>query len=235
MRPSHVLGHPSADWDSCWHLGFGAPPVPRLEKCIEVCMRCPNCSTELEMTDRQGIEVFCCPHCAGIWLNAGILETIVRRTLDANAEFATDSSPAAKTVLDGSRRAFSFPTQTKWRSLKMKIMAVCLLAALGLFAAIAYGDEPKRYRIDLASAKIGTVEIAGGEYTMLVHRDGAEPTVRFTDVRKGNEINVAAKVESGDQKFERTEVHSQDANGVKQITEIRLGGTKIRIDFRQGS
>ena len=117
----------------------------------------------------------------------------------------------------------------------MKIMGAFLLAALGLFAAIAYGDEPKRYRVELAKATIGTVEIAGGQYTMLVHRDGAESKVRLTEVRTGTEVDIAAKVESGDQKVDATEVHSRNADGAKQITEIRLGGTKLRIDFRQGS
>jgi hypothetical protein len=177
----------------------------------------------METADRQGIEVHCCPACAGIWLKAGTLESIVRRTLDAEAE------------LEGPSRAVSFHTQTTWRSLKMKIIAVSALAVLGLLAVLAYGDEPKKFRVELAPATIGAVAIPGGQYTMLVHRDGTEPKVQFTDLRTGKVIDVAAKVQSSDAKFERTEVHSHDAGGARQITEIRLGGTNLTVDFRQGS
>ncbi len=117
----------------------------------------------------------------------------------------------------------------------MKIVAAFLFAALGLFAVVAYGDDPKSYRIELSKATIGTVEVAGGAYTMLVHRDGAEAKIRLTEVRTGTAVDIAAKVETGDQKFDNTEVHSRGADGAKQITEICLGGTKLRIAFHQGS
>ena len=117
----------------------------------------------------------------------------------------------------------------------MKIMCVVILAVFGLLVTTAYGDEPKSYGIELSSAKIGTAELNAGEYTILVHRDGDEPNVRLTEVKTGNAIDVAAKVESVGKKFAMTEVHSRDVNGAKQISEIRIGGTKLRIDFRQGS
>jgi hypothetical protein len=114
-------------------------------------------------------------------------------------------------------------------------MCVGILAVFGLLVTTAYSDEPKSYGIELSSAKIGTAELDAGEYTMLVHRDGDEPNVRLTEVKTGNAIDVPAKVESVGKKFAMTEVHSRDVNGAKQISEIRIGGTKLRIDFRQGS
>ncbi len=117
----------------------------------------------------------------------------------------------------------------------MKTRCVLMFAAFGLLIAPMYGDSPKNYRIELSGANIGTVELTAGEYKMLVHRDGDEPKVRLTEVRTGNVIDIAAKVESGDKKFERTEVHSRQVNGATQISEIRIGGTTFRIDFQQGS
>lgn len=113
----------------------------------------------------------------------------------------------------------------------MKILCVALLAGAGFLAATAFGDEPKNFRVELASAKIGANMLDAGQYRMLVHRDGGEAKVVLTEVKTGNVTEVAAKVESGTQKYERTEVHSKEVNGVRQINEIRLGGTSLRIAF----
>lgn len=42
-------------------------------------MHCPECSTELNVTHRQGIEIDCCPQCRGVWLNRGELDKILAR------------------------------------------------------------------------------------------------------------------------------------------------------------
>jgi Zn-finger nucleic acid-binding protein len=191
-------------------------------------MRCPSCGAELETADRQGIEVLCCPRCAGIWLNAGALEKIIDRILDATAAV---EDPAH----GGPRHATPNSNQTKGRSLKMRLTCVLVLAVFGLMAATAFGDEPKSYRVELSAAKIGTAGIERGQYKMLVHRDGTDPMVRFTDVKTGNEIAVPGKVESGETKYPKTEVHTMQVNGVPQITEIRIGGTTLRVAFQQGS
>lgn len=112
----------------------------------------------------------------------------------------------------------------------MKTICALMLAICGLMIGIARGDEPKGYRITLSDGRIGTAQLDAGEYKMLVHRD--EPKVQLMEIRTGNVIDVAAKVETVDSKFERTEVHSQKVDGENQITEIRIGGTKVRIDFR---
>jgi hypothetical protein len=169
----------------------------------------------METVDRQGIEVLCCPWCAGIWLNAGALEKIVDRIVDDEA--------------------VPHSNQTKGRSLKMKLTSVLILAVFGLLAAAAFGDEPKSYRVELSAAKIGTAELQAGQYQMSIHRDGTEPKVRFVRVGTDKEIEVAGKVESGDKKYSKTEVHTNEVNGAQQITEIRIGGTSLRVAFQQGS
>ncbi|MCE7979841.1 MAG: hypothetical protein DYG89_01500 [Caldilinea sp. CFX5] len=42
-------------------------------------MKCPVCSTELRITDRQGVEIDYCPQCRGVWLDRGELDKIIER------------------------------------------------------------------------------------------------------------------------------------------------------------
>lgn len=46
-------------------------------------MNCPNDGTQLDMTERAGIEVDYCPSCRGVWLDRGELDKIIDRS---NAE-----------------------------------------------------------------------------------------------------------------------------------------------------
>ena len=39
-------------------------------------MKCPSCSTELKMSERQGIEIEYCPQCPGVWHFNSTLEII---------------------------------------------------------------------------------------------------------------------------------------------------------------
>lgn len=44
-------------------------------------MKCPVCTTtDLLMTDRQGIEIDYCPQCRGVWLDRGELDKIIERS-----------------------------------------------------------------------------------------------------------------------------------------------------------
>jgi endogenous inhibitor of DNA gyrase (YacG/DUF329 family) len=201
----------------------------------QIRMRCPSCGTELEIADRQGIEVLCCPGCAGIWLNAGALEKIVDRILDATAAVEGHAPATGEKTPGGNGHAVPHLNQTKGRSLKMKLTCVLMLAVFGLLAGTAFGDEPKSYRIELSAAKIGTEELQAGQYQMSVHRDGTEPRIRFTRAGTDNGIEVAGKVESGDKKYSKTEIHTKEVNGAQQITEIRIGGTTLRVAFQQGT
>jgi len=43
-------------------------------------MKCPNCSNNLVMTDRNGVEIDYCPECRGVWLDRGELDKIIERS-----------------------------------------------------------------------------------------------------------------------------------------------------------
>jgi Zn-finger nucleic acid-binding protein len=55
-------------------------------------MKCPVCTTtDLLMTDRQGVEIDYCPKCRGVWLDRGELDKIIERSVPA----AVPQTPAA--------------------------------------------------------------------------------------------------------------------------------------------
>lgn len=44
-------------------------------------MKCPVCTTtDLLMSERQGIEIDYCPQCRGVWLDRGELDKIIERS-----------------------------------------------------------------------------------------------------------------------------------------------------------
>jgi Zn-finger nucleic acid-binding protein len=43
-------------------------------------MKCPVCSIDLSMTDRQGVEIDYCPKCRGVWLDRGELDKLIERS-----------------------------------------------------------------------------------------------------------------------------------------------------------
>ncbi|KAB2925807.1 MAG: hypothetical protein F9K22_02600 [Bacteroidetes bacterium] len=46
-------------------------------------MQCPVCTTDLMMTERQGVEIDYCPKCRGVWLDRGELDKIIERSATA--------------------------------------------------------------------------------------------------------------------------------------------------------
>lgn len=49
-------------------------------------MKCPICNVDLQMSERQGVEIDYCPQCRGVWLDRGELDKIIEKS--------TSSSPA---------------------------------------------------------------------------------------------------------------------------------------------
>lgn len=57
-------------------------------------MKCPVCPTsELLMTDRQGVEIDYCPQCRGVWLDRGELDKIIERAAPVAAAQPRPASP----------------------------------------------------------------------------------------------------------------------------------------------
>lgn len=47
-------------------------------------MKCPIDNIDLQMTERQGVEIDYCPKCRGIWLDRGELDKIIDKTAQTN-------------------------------------------------------------------------------------------------------------------------------------------------------
>ena len=43
-------------------------------------MLCPACMVDLQITERQGVEIDYCPQCRGVWLERGELDKILERS-----------------------------------------------------------------------------------------------------------------------------------------------------------
>lgn len=43
-------------------------------------MKCPICEVDLQMTERQGIEIDYCSKCRGVWLDRGELDKIIEKS-----------------------------------------------------------------------------------------------------------------------------------------------------------
>lgn len=43
-------------------------------------MNCPVCSSELQIVERQSVEIDYCPRCRGVWLDRGELDKIIERS-----------------------------------------------------------------------------------------------------------------------------------------------------------
>ena len=53
-------------------------------------MNCPNCNTNLLMTERQGVEIDYCPTCRGVWLDRGELDKLIERSGSSKPQVKRD-------------------------------------------------------------------------------------------------------------------------------------------------
>ncbi len=68
-------------------------------------MLCPICQVELQMSERQGIEIDYCPKCRGVWLDRGELDKIIERSNSAQ-----DNNLAPDIVVpDGRKKKYDYP------------------------------------------------------------------------------------------------------------------------------
>lgn len=48
-------------------------------------MKCPICNVDLQMTERQGVEIDYCSKCRGVWLDRGELDKIIEKSASFNS------------------------------------------------------------------------------------------------------------------------------------------------------
>ncbi len=69
-------------------------------------MKCPVDGSNLQMMERQGIEIDYCPQCRGVWLDRGELDKIIERS---HAAFGPDLPETARVT--GTAGAPTMPVQ----------------------------------------------------------------------------------------------------------------------------
>jgi Zn-finger nucleic acid-binding protein len=65
---------------------IGAAPGQCAVFRLENAMKCPICTVDLVMTDRQGVEIDYCPKCRGVWLDRGEIDKIIERSAALEAK-----------------------------------------------------------------------------------------------------------------------------------------------------
>jgi Zn-finger nucleic acid-binding protein len=69
-------------------------------------MQCPVCQVDLQISERQGIEIDYCPKCRGVWLDRGELDKIIERS---NASIENYAQPPTMNVPDGRKKKYDYP------------------------------------------------------------------------------------------------------------------------------
>ena len=96
-------------------------------------------------------------------------------------------------------------------------------ALLGISVAGA-----KTYDITLPDpSTVGKINLQPGQYELTVKA----ATAIFRDMKTGQSFEATAKVEQAPKKFQNTEVESKQVAGRNRIEEIRLHGTKTKLEF----
>ncbi len=101
-----------------------------------------------------------------------------------------------------------------------KRIAIVVLAAVSLASA-------KTYTFTVADrTQAGETQLKPGEY----HLKLAGSDVVLTD-NNGRRIDVTAKLEQSEEKFNATSVFMSRAEGTPRILAIELGGSRVRVVF----
>jgi hypothetical protein len=106
---------------------------------------------------------------------------------------------------------------------------VFAFAVLALVMAFAGTVPPAghTYKVTLLQASVvkGNNFLAG-EYRITVGVD------KVTIVNGKTPVEIPAKIENEDKKFDTTAIQYSTVNGKAEISEIRIGGTKICLSFK---
>jgi hypothetical protein len=106
----------------------------------------------------------------------------------------------------------------------MKLLAI--LFVMGLAGESARAD--RSYEINLSSiSKIGDIELQPGQYKLVLDAH----KVQLTHLDSGKTVELEAQIQEVETKSDRTQIHTQQVDGVSKASEIRIGGSKTRIKF----
>lgn len=64
-------------------------------------MKCPIDNVDLQMTERQGVEIDYCPKCRGVWLDRGELDKIIDRVQETGSANSKDAATPPTRIQEG--------------------------------------------------------------------------------------------------------------------------------------
>ena len=105
---------------------------------------------------------------------------------------------------------------------KTFVLGIALCLSTMMFAGT------KSYQVVFTStAKIGSVKLVPGEYTVKV--DGANAI--FTNNQSSKSVTAPVKIETGKRKFQVTAIDSTKEGDAENVKAIELGGTSTTLEF----
>jgi hypothetical protein len=108
----------------------------------------------------------------------------------------------------------------------MRQKSILLAVVLALFTITL--ATAKTYGISFTSpAKVGSVQLKPGDYKLTV--EGNKAT--FTNVKSREAYTTDTKVENSAKSFEDTKVDTKTDGGTTVVTDIEVGGSKLKLDF----
>ena len=114
--------------------------------------------------------------------------------------------------------------------MKRMIGLAALTAAISLLAGTAWAD--KSYRVNFATpVSMAGTPVDPGEYDVVI--DQSE--VRLRDVDTGKIVGLKAEIVPVDRKYNHTAVVSSRTGEKIEVTEVQLGGAKMRVVFPKGT
>jgi len=101
-----------------------------------------------------------------------------------------------------------------------KRLALVALVSVALLSAKTYSFST------LHPATAGSVQLKPGDYK--VKMDGSQVVLTCND---GKQIEITARVETGDRKYDETSVLTATVDGSNRIVSIKIGGTRTMLVF----
>ena len=84
-------------------------------------MYCPVCkTTNLVMSERQGIEIDYCPQCRGVWLDRGELDKIIEKSLSMSPSPRTETQAPSYSNQHPADRGYPEPHQGQYYKKKKR-------------------------------------------------------------------------------------------------------------------
>jgi hypothetical protein len=105
-------------------------------------------------------------------------------------------------------------------------LLTCVFLGLSMAGA---GKGPKTYEVKIPeSAMVGSFQLKPGDYRLRVEGSKA----LFTNENSNETIEAAVNVQNVERKIDRTTIEiTKNPQGDEKITEIRLGGSRMKLDF----